>query len=48
MSKFFHLFDLSGMETIVTSLHDLGRTIMLVSQYTEINSLSENTIIIQK
>jgi exonuclease SbcC len=40
--------DTLGMESIINSLQPIGKTVMLVSQQTEISTLSEYTLIIQK
>ncbi len=40
--------DLTGMECILNSLQPLQKTIMLVSQHTEISSLAQHTLTVQK
>ena len=40
--------DLLGIESIITSLQPIGKTVLIISQHTEINSLSEYTLTIQK
>jgi DNA repair exonuclease SbcCD ATPase subunit len=40
--------DLLGIESIINSLQSVNKTILIITQHTEVNSLNGNTLIIQK
>jgi exonuclease SbcC len=40
--------DLLGIESIINSLQSVNKTVLIITQHTEVNSLNDSTLIIQK